>query len=461
MYPKPHDKFCDRTYSYNPTVGIPLALETLNNPESHRDDVMAATCYLGYRLLDKSFTDVDYVWEKLGVAREIAKTSMLEDPAWIRTRWQVSLALIYAYVDVVIRNNPLPREVLLECVTEEHVTNHPLQTVNVMRAQLLLAADELFRIGKVDRIVCQDLIEKYSLRAVNLFRLASEKFSLVTGRESNYIYCFSESMECMNEIVKFKYCYNLETLAPIEKIIEDLRLLLVDPTKAQYRQTLVTMYENRKAYEKKKIIPKMNFILDICDKKAAFATTAKCGSRTVVGWSAILKTPSIYESKPELFASNRSDTYTPLRQLVYPFENVDNILKSEIFFTVVRNPVDRFISAYVNRVLFLKKIPFISVSDLIENYDQYITDPKFGDIKLHTRPLSFFCGKDPTVFTHIFNVTQMGELKSLLEKTYKITLPDIVLHKTDMEKPVLTQKQVHKLQRIYKEDYDIYGKWLD
>jgi len=128
----PKNKFIDRTLSYNPEVGIPEALSIINDPDSHRDDFIGASCYLSYRLLDGSYNDFEIAWSSLNKSIMFAD-AMEPEPAWFRTRWQVSLALIYAYVDVVVRKNPLPRNILEKCVTEEHVTNHPLQTVNVMR----------------------------------------------------------------------------------------------------------------------------------------------------------------------------------------------------------------------------------------------------------------------------------------------------------------------------------------
>jgi len=456
----PTNKFIDRTLSYTPEVGIPEALSIINDPDSHRDDFIGASCYLSYRLLDGSYTDFEIAWSSLNKAITLA--DMMEpEPAWFRTRWQVSLALIYAYVDVVVRKNPLPRNILEKCVTEEHVTNHPLQTVNVMRAQLLLAADELFRISPVDRLLCQEIVEKYSTRAVKLFRLASEKFNLVDGKESNYVYCFSESMECLNEMVKLKYCYNWETVDPLEKIISDLKVLLVDKSKAPYRQAFISLYENRKTYSTTKKLTRMNLILDVGSKKVAYACAAKCGSRTVVGWAAAIKNPFIYNDKTNLFDSNRNDCYKDLREMVFPFTDYNDALMASSFFTIIRNPVDRFVSAYMNRILFLKKNPEITFEDFIKNYETIITDSRFSDILHHTRPLSFFCGTDPSVFTHIFNVTQMGDLKILLEKIYELKLPDIHLHKTQSEKPSITLNQLHKIHKIYEEDYAIYSKWMD
>jgi type III secretory pathway component EscV len=101
------------------------------------------------------------------------------------------------------------------------------------------------------------------------------------------------------------------------------------------------------------------------------------------------------------------------------------------------------------------------ISYLIDNFDNIINDKKYNDIVHHLKPLSFFCGKDPSIFTHIFNIRQFGEIKKLLETTYGVSLPDIHLHKNNpSDKPVLTLKQIHWIQRRYSEDYKLYEKWL-
>lgn len=461
MYVFPHEKLADRTYSSKPEIGIPIALEVLSDPESHTHDVMSASCHLVYRVLDGQYSNIEFVKEKLDLALKLANEMAPEEPAWIKTRWRVSLSLAYAYFEVLVLKNPLPREVLNKCVTEEHVCNHPLQTVNVMRAQLLLCADELFKLGKVDPQVCHELVEKYSVHAVNLYRLASQRYTLMAHRESNYVYCFSESMECLNEIIKLKYCYNKETENPPEKIAQDLRKLFGDRTKAAYRETLVAIYEKNKDARKSRIIQPMHIVFDIKDKKVAFCNVAKCATRTVVGWSSLVKNPNLYQERPDLFASERMDLYQELRNMISPLSSKE-ILDCEIFFTIVRDPIERFISAYTNRILYLNTAGIkFSIEEFIRNYDYYSSDRKYRDIIHHTQPITYFCGTDPSIFTHIFNITQLDQVKELLEDTYKVKLPDIRLNKSDDTNPIkLSNSDVKKIKIRYKQDYEIYGKWF-
>ncbi len=462
MYLFPHEKLSDRTYSAKPEIGIPIALEILSDPESHNHDIMAAACHLVYRILDGQYKDIDYVREKLNLAVKLAEEMAPEEPSWIRTRWKVSISLAYAYFEVLALKNPLPREILKKCVTEEHVSNHPLQTVNVMRAQLLLCVDELFKLGKTEQQVCHEIVEKYSVDAINLYRLASHKYVMMQHRESNYVYCFSESMECLNEIVKWKYCYNVETTNSPEKIIDDLKKLFHDRTKAAYRETVVSLYESNKQSRKSRAIQPMHVVFDIKDKKVAFCNVAKCATRTIVGFSALLKNPKLYQERPDLFVSERLDLYQELRNMISPLSSNEDILDCEIFFTIVRDPVERFVSAYTNRILYLNTAGIkLSIEEFIKNYDYYSSDRKYRDIIHHTQPITYFCGTDPSIFTHIFNTEQLDQVKMLLEDTYKIKLPDIRLNKSDASiLPKLSNSDIARIQKRYKKDYEIYGKWF-
>lgn len=462
MYVFPHEKLADRTYSAKPEIGIPIALEVLNDLESHNHDVMAAACHLVYRVLDGQFTNVEFVRDKLNLALKMAEDMAPEEPAWIITRWRVSLSLAHAYFEVLVMKNPLPREILKKCVTEEHVCNHPLQTVNVMRAQLLLCADELFKLGRIDQQVCHELVEKYSVEAVNIYRLASQRYTLMTHRESNYVYCFSESMECLNELIKLKYCYNPETTNPPEKVIEDLRQLFGDRTKAAYRETLVSLYEKNKDTRRSREVQKMHIVFDIKDKKVAFCNVAKCATRTVVGWSSLVKNPNLYQERPDLFVSERIDLYQELRNMISPLSSKEDILDCNIFFTIVRDPIERFISAYTNRILYLNTAGIqFSIEEFIKNYDYYAADRKYRDIIHHTQPITYFCGTDPSIFTHIFNTSQLDQVKQLLEDTYKVKLPDIRLNKSDDTKSIkLSKDDIKKIRIRYQKDYEIYGKWF-
>jgi hypothetical protein len=203
-------------------------------------------------------------------------------------------------------------------------------------------------------------------------------------------------------------------------------------------------------------------ILDVLDKKVGYFITPKCGSRTVVGWSTIIRNPELYKNRPELFEPSRTDMYVELRGMLHQL-SVKELHAVPARFCVVRDPVERFVSAFTNRVIYLKKVKKeLTISELIENFDAYSSQREiYGDIIHHAGPLSYFCGNDPSVFTHIFNLGDMSELKRLLEDIYSMHLPDIHLQQSgDCKKPKLTDSEIAWIKNKYASDYNIYGKWF-
>jgi hypothetical protein len=465
MYPVEHDKLVDRTYSNNPEVGIPIALETLNDPESHYYDLISAACHLCYRVLDKTYHDIEYAEKHLLRAIELTDSIPEQEPEWIKTRWKVSISVVYAYFQVLVKNQPLPRKILEECVSETHVSNHPMQMVNVLRAQLLLLADELLALGRVDLQICHEIVEKYSMKAIALFRLGSEKFVLNPHEDYIFNHCFSESMQCINEILKFKFCYNPETASTIEKIIQAHKNLAYHPFTKEFlpfRLCIVELHNRSKARRLTRKVDQFHRVFDIQNNRVAYCHVPKSASRTVIGWSALLKNPNIYKERPDLFEPRRKDMYQELRNAVNEMHSIRDMLNAEVFFTIVRDPIDRFVSAYKNRILYLNKCPEVSFGEFVLNYEKFKNDGKYSDIIHHTKPITFFCGKDPSIFTHIFNTNQLDKVKILLENIYGVQLPDIVLNKSDENTKLdISDRCMEKLQSIYAEDYNIYGRWFE
>jgi hypothetical protein len=212
---------------------------------------------------------------------------------------------------------------------------------------------------------------------------------------------------------------------------------------------------------------------DVIPNKLAINASTKCGSRTVLGYAYLLRNPNADKENPLWFSSRGIYRYT--------VELGRKIMISHDKFTednypnrvcIVRHPVDRFASAFSNRIRPYKGNEKLSVDEFINLYDSFSYDwagmPDFSsknsiynDIKYHITPLHRRYGKDPSIFTDIFNLGQMNKVKELIEAVSETKLPDLQLNETyEIERPILTTSQKEWICSTFKEDIEIYGKWM-
>lgn len=169
----------------------------------------------------------------------------------------------------------------------------------------------------------------------------------------------------------------------------------------------------------------------------------------------------------ESFRANGKDhwvhRYYPLR----PLKN--NELEGEVLkIAIIRDPVDRFISMYRNRVLLrrpnseeefivlpelgLELVP--DINTLAVNLEAYREAVR--DIRHHTTPQSVFLGKDLAVFDHVIWFSDIGKLTSLLEERTKsqLLLPHINRSSSTFYER-LSRESLGKLRDFYASDYEL------
>lgn len=197
------------------------------------------------------------------------------------------------------------------------------------------------------------------------------------------------------------------------------------------------------------------------DSQIAYYHAPKNGSRTLLGYLTLTKEPSLYKEHPEYFDAVHDEGYEPLRSRVAKLgkhhysDYVVPLVDSPIRLVVKRDPVKRFVSGYTNRVLHHNKLGGIKpdISEFIKRFD-YFND-RYSDIQTHFRPQVSFFGLDRSIFTHVFDTSEMDKVKELFEDTYQRKFPELRLQQGgNKQRPTLTKEQEDWIRDRYKVDYD-------
>ena len=119
---------------------------------------------------------------------------------------------------------------------------------------------------------------------------------------------------------------------------------------------------------------------------------------------------------------------------------------------VVRDPIERFLSAYNNRLIWHKDIKFnnLSIKDVIKKLKNKSFDNQ------HFLPQTFFLGNDPNYFNYL---TKMPSIDGLVDYINQF-LENLKIKKLQTnhgENPISMEevsKFSNELRHIYKKDYE-------
>jgi len=204
----------------------------------------------------------------------------------------------------------------------------------------------------------------------------------------------------------------------------------------------------------------MIFVSD--DDVIAYYHAPKCGSRTMLGYLALIHSPLLYEKHPEYFDPVKGDSYGHLKSRVkmvsdHSFDpNQVPFTTNNFRIAIKRDPVDRFVSGYTNRIVHHKKfkdeVP--TFSEFINNYNQF--EVKYKDvIDWNFKPQVCFYGRDRNRFTHVFDINEFNSIKNLFELIYDREFPDLQLQQGgNKKKPKPNKTQIKWIKDKYREDYE-------
>jgi hypothetical protein len=203
-------------------------------------------------------------------------------------------------------------------------------------------------------------------------------------------------------------------------------------------------------------------IIDLFQNKVAYYMTPKCGSRTILGWGALIREPDLIVKKREWFIDSAKGVgYSNIAKKVKFYKSTNH--DQEVRFCIIRDPIDRFLSGFTNRILYHNDISIsMNMDEFIIYFDDIMQNPKFKNAAHHFRPQVEFIGANPNLYTHIFKLSEMGKIKTLLEQYCGFHLPHLHLQQSGgIQKPILTEKQIEWVKKRYEIDYRIYGKWMN
>ena len=142
-----------------------------------------------------------------------------------------------------------------------------------------------------------------------------------------------------------------------------------------------------------------------------------------------------------------------LYQGKYEFQIISVDYKS----CIVREPLERFISAYKNRVLFHKDKDFYnhSINEVIEKLESGNIENK------HFLPQSFFLGNDLSYFDIVGILSNIKPIEDKINSFFGQirNLPRLQTGEKELELN-LSIDQRRKIRKIYSDDFELLSKYL-
>jgi hypothetical protein len=220
----------------------------------------------------------------------------------------------------------------------------------------------------------------------------------------------------------------------------------------------------------------MKRIFEMLPEKLAYYQVPKCGNTTILTWLEWLENTDVTK-KVGMSENLVNDTIyrkailpnfvekKPTNRWKHKWVS-ENYVKEKNMqtFCVIRDPIERFCSAYshlVCRTLRLGKV--ISIDEFIDEFQKNLPDlpnEAWGTIRGHTFPLVHHLGTSSEKFTKIFNIKQMDQVKLYLESSSNKVLPWVHVNRNNSAPCIPTKKCIDFVRDTYSDDYKIYGKWL-
>lgn len=139
---------------------------------------------------------------------------------------------------------------------------------------------------------------------------------------------------------------------------------------------------------------------------------------------------------------------------------------------IVRDPVDKVVSAWRNRVVHHKELEGMkaadkiskmglpskpSLNEFITNLDEYRSVSK--SISIHTDPLTDFLGLSNSYFNFIFDISESSQIELFFSTLTgeRTKLPRKQVGGPSVDRSQLSAALIRKLENVYESDYQVFG----
>lgn len=198
-------------------------------------------------------------------------------------------------------------------------------------------------------------------------------------------------------------------------------------------------------------------IIKVVDKNFCVIVPQKCGISTVtniLGYPITGEITSKTRTRRMLRNKNHLHHLGNTLDIEMSFAK-ENGINIDYLYAVTRDPIERFVSAYKDRILKKDTDGFTdkSLEFAIENLPSLISSAT--DFGLHARPQSHWLGNDIRIYKKVFNTHDLNStFKPLVEKVANVCIPQIRENVSNDEINIeLTPEQKQYLYNFYSSDY--------
>lgn len=121
----------------------------------------------------------------------------------------------------------------------------------------------------------------------------------------------------------------------------------------------------------------------------------------------------------------------------------------------IRDPIERFESAYRDIILKRKVIKDFDVNNFISNFQKHLRN---GSIRHHFQPQTVYIGTNPEYYTHIFHIENLKNFYTFLDQEFEYKAKQKVWNPSQPQQLKINSENLKFLKNYYNSDIEFLTK---